>query len=179
ALGAGVLPYARGDLFEPVSLQHGPDPAHPLRREPQDPVDPGLARSASVVPRPGTQVDPVAAPARLVRGILVVVLTAHLQREQEATVAADHQHRAVLALTVVLLVADPGPHHLARAGELVVHRVVRDLGHAFGGAAVGGPVLLDGRPAPVPPGAGRGPCAAECSGQAFQDGHALTIASAC
>src|SRR5690606_39476929 len=84
---------------------------------------------------------------------------------------------AVLAVAVVLLIRHPGPDHLTGVGEVVVHRVVDDLRHAFEVAAVRGLVLLDRRPAPFPLGAHRGPCAAEGSGQAFQDGHALTIAS--
>src|SRR5690606_28690243 len=106
---ASVLPHAGRHLVETLAHQHGADPADGGGVQPQDPVDPGLAGATLPVPCPRSHVDPVAPPPGLVLGVLVVVLAAHLQGEDQASVAADDEHRPVLALGVVLLVGHPGP----------------------------------------------------------------------
>src|SRR6478609_7476333 len=123
---------ARGghDLVVAVAGEHGTLAAHPVGVDPNEPVDPDLARASSAVPRAGADVDPLAARASLLLLVTVVVLARQGQRHEPVALAPDDEHRPVLALAVVLLVGHPGPDDLAGIGAAVGSRRIRRVRQA-------------------------------------------------
>src|SRR5690606_17527529 len=101
--------------------QDGPLATYVLLAHLDQPIEPDLAGAAPRVPGPGSDVHPEASRAGLLRGVAIVVLRRHLQRQQRVRVlASDQQDGTVLALTRVVLVGDPGPNDLAGVRTSVV-----------------------------------------------------------
>ncbi len=154
-----------GDVAELPPREHRALAPHRRGVDPDHPVDPHLAGPALAVPVPGPDVDPPT--AVVVRGTPVVVLARELQPEQPPPVAADEQHRPVLALGVVLLVGHPGPHDLAGVRAPVGVRVVgRHQGAGEVARVAGGHRRGGGRRAAGEPSAHRRGGAAQEAGTA-------------
>ena len=104
--------------------------------EDDQPVQAHLARPVLGVPAAGADVHPVPPVPRLLLGVPVVVLAGQHQPGPVVhavdLLAADQQHRAVLALARVLLEGHPAPDHLAGVRLAVclgfVRRHLRNLG---------------------------------------------------
>src|SRR4051812_43842395 len=96
--------------------------------DPEEAVQPDLARPAAAVPGTDADVHPLPAGAALLGGIGVVVARGELEGQERLALLADHEHGTVLALRRVLLVGHPGPHDLARIGEPVAARGVAEPG---------------------------------------------------
>src|SRR5690606_7338139 len=141
---SAVLGDAPHDAVEDVAAHDGALASDRVRVDPDHAVEPHLAVPALGVPRAGADVEPVAAPPRLVVRVARVVLAREHDAEEPRAVGPDEEHGAVLALRVVLLVRDPRPHDLARV------RVAVELGRVLGAHRA----LVVAR---VPARAGRGP----------------------
>ena len=122
--------HCSGHLGEPTFVKDRSLTADSIRVDAHDPVDPDLTRAATVVPSARPDIHPSVTCPRFLFGVVVMVLAGQRQGQQPGSVVPDHQHRAVLALTVVLLERHPGPDDLAGVGHVAVPRVGRigDLG---------------------------------------------------
>src|SRR5690606_40306307 len=92
----GPLERAR-DLPEARLVQRGAFTAHCVGVHPDDAVEPNFARPALRVPRSGADVHPSATQPRLLGRVAIVVLGGELEAQQPRPVAADDEHRPVLA----------------------------------------------------------------------------------
>jgi hypothetical protein len=106
------------DLLEPALVQNCSLAPHSRGVDAKDPVHPDGTCPAVRVPGAGADVRPLAAGARLMYGIVGVVLAGQRQGQQPGSVVSDHQYRPILALMVVLLERHPRPDDLARVGHL-------------------------------------------------------------
>ncbi len=119
-------PQSRGNLVESLRVQDGTFAAYGVLGEPDDPVDPDLARAAFPVPRSAADVDPYLMPV-VVSVAEVHVLARQHQDQQPRPITADHKRGSVLATAVVVLVWDPAPDHFARIWLTIRLRRVADV----------------------------------------------------